>query len=176
MYRVYWANMARSMDGVWKVLAPITVAGTVIAGVHRNYLPATWGLSMAFLVVLWGINVTIDLNAWHRRNLFFCTKAERQFLGDSDYGQVLPASYRAPKQGWIAFYTINVFVFTAFLVLTVGYAISQKLNSRTCLVPGIVLIVGVPLTLVHAASQERSAARHRRELFDTKQDGSPRSS
>jgi hypothetical protein len=80
MYHVYWANISRSMEGVWKVLAPITVAGTILAGVHKDLLPAPLGIAIAFVVVLWALNVTIDLNAWHRRNLFFVAKAEQSFL------------------------------------------------------------------------------------------------
>lgn len=97
MYRVYWANMARSMEGIWKVLGPVTVVGTIIAAVHRDYLPAPLGVSLAFVVILWALNVTIDLNSWHRRNLFFLVKAERTFLKDGDYGHLLPVRYRTPQ-------------------------------------------------------------------------------
>ena len=69
MYKVYWNNIARSMDGIWKVLAPITVTGTIIVGVQEDFFPASFGVTLAIMVIIWALNITIDLNDWHRRNL-----------------------------------------------------------------------------------------------------------
>lgn len=174
MYRVYWANMARSMEGVWKVLAPITVAGTIVAGVHKNYLPAPLGIALAIAVILWALNLTIDLNAWHRRNLFFAAKAEQIFLTRTDYGRLLPVEYETPKKGWVTFYEINAAAFAVFLVLVIVYAVVWK-RLHVCLVdewllPLVVLTVGLALTGYNAWAQEESAQRHFKELFGN---GSP---
>jgi hypothetical protein len=170
MYRVYWANMARSMEGVWKILAPITVAGTIIAAVHKDYLPAPLGISLAFLVIFWALNMTIDLNAWHRRNLFFLVRAEQNFLRSQDYGTLLPKKYKEPSVRWITFYEINALIFLAFLFLTVLYAFIWKLPkcdfASNWLVPISVLLAGVVSTLVNARVQDKSAQKHFRELFE----------
>jgi hypothetical protein len=169
MYRVYWANMARAMEGVWKVLGPVMVVGTVIAAVHEDVLPAPLGLSIAFVVVLWALSVTVDLNAWHRRNLFFLVRAERMFLSEHDYGGLLPAKYRTPPSGWITFYTINGLTFLVLLLLTALYAFCWKLPGSpfvdAWLLPLLVLAPGAALTAINAHGQERSARSHHRELF-----------
>jgi hypothetical protein len=172
MYRVYWANMARSMEGIWKVIAPITVVGTILAGIHKDYLPTPLGLALAIIVILWAWNIAIDLNAWHRRNLFFATKAEQIFLSSDDYGRLLPAKYITPKQEWITFYKINVATFVFLLILTLIYAAAWKLRHtgfvEGWLLPLVVLIVGVTLTLFNMREQEKSARRYFKELFEDK--------
>lgn len=166
LYSVYWGNMARSMEGIWQILGPITVAGTVIGAVHGNYLPAPLGISLAMLIVLWGVNVTIDLNQWHRRNLFFVSKAEQKLLEASDYGTLLPRAYRIPKTEWIAFYKINVLVFLTFGVLLSFYAMT-KLSNADLLAPGIVTGVGAVATGMNWRAQEVSTLKHFGELFPT---------
>lgn len=169
MYSVYWSNMARSMDGIWRVLAPITVTGTIIAGVHKDILPAQLGIAVAIMIIFWALNVTIDLNAWHRRNLFFATKSEQEFLSIEDYGVLLPGKYRLPKFGWITFYIINAFSFAAILIFIIVYAITSKLRY-ICFIDGflsplIVFILGIALTVYNAMKQERSSKDHYNELF-----------
>lgn len=169
MYRVYWANISRSMEGVWKILAPITIAGTIIAAVHKDYLPPSLGISLAFIIILWALNVTIDLNAWHRRNLFFVVKAEKQFLFEEDYGQLIPKKYRNPKKGWITFYIINVGAFLFFLALTFWYAWFWKFPKAGLidgwLLPIVVLSVGLILTILNFQVNEKSAKKRFKELF-----------
>lgn len=169
MYRVYWANISRSMEGVWKILAPITVAGTIIAAVHKDYLPPSLGISLSFVIILWALNVTIDLNAWHRRNLFFVCKAEKLFLTPEDYGCILPSRYKKPKTDWIAFYAINATIYLSLLVLIILYAWVWKIWDTSFfsgwLLPIIVLIIGAVLTYRNFKEQERSAKDHFKELF-----------
>ena len=169
MYSVYWGNMARSMEGIWKVLAPITVSGTVIGAVHKNYLPAPVGISLAFVIILWALNVTIDLNAWHRRNLFFLVKTEQVFLSEQDYGRLLPEKYKRPHVGWITFYKINATTFVAFLILTILYVAIWKYCyvgfSHGWLLPFVVLAIGLIVTVINYRIQEKSARRQFEELF-----------
>lgn len=169
MYRVYWTNIDRSMEGVWKVLAPITVAGTILAGIHKDYLPVSLGLALVLIVILWALNITIDLNAWHRRNLQFTSKAEQVFLSDEDYGRLLPEEYKEPKLKWITIYKINLITFVSILLFTIVYAWAWKPNNPKFvdgwLLPVCVMLVGLPLTMFNYWEQEQSAQRHFNELF-----------
>lgn len=164
MYGVYWANITRSMEGVWKVLAPLTVVGTIIAGVHQGYLPAIFGISLAFLIIFWALNVMIDLNDWHLRNLFFLTKVEHEFLNPEDYGRILPSKYRIPDKKCITFYKINSLVFLALFVLILVFA-WYKLECTEFVVLAVVLIVGGILTFYNKYHQDKSARKKFNELF-----------
>ncbi|MFW6118921.1 MAG: hypothetical protein ACOC7S_01145 [Planctomycetota bacterium] len=170
MYRMYWTNKRRSMEGLWKVLGPVTIVGTIVAGAHLEYLPASLGFSLAFIVLFWALNVTIDLNAWHRRNLFLLVKAERKFLADTDYGDLLPARYRKPPVNWITCYKINAWVFIALLAVAAAYGLIWKPPRGGFvggwLLPLLVLAIGALLTAVNAHAQERSANRSHAELFE----------
>jgi hypothetical protein len=175
MYRVYWSNMARSMEGTWKVIAPLTIVGTIIGAIHKDYLPVSLGLSLALAIVFWALNVTIDLNAWHRRNLFFLTKAERVFLLPEDYGRLLPPSYRTPPKGWIEFYIIHSVTLLAIIGFIILYGAAWKLPGtgfvRGWLLPLVVLGAGLILTAVNFVVQETSARCRFSELFgDKRQD------
>lgn len=169
MYRIYWANMARSMDGVWKTLAPITVAGTIIAAVDQQYLPMWIGTSFSMVIVLWALNVSIDMNAWHRRNLFLACKAEAEFLRTEDYGHLLPAAYKTPPTKWITFYKVNAYVFVALLLLTMLYVVFFGVDHSgyaiETWIPMVVLASGGIATIVNAVAQERSAKTRHQELF-----------
>ena len=167
MYGVYWANITRSMEGVWKVLAPLTVVGTIIAAIDQGYLPAIFGISLAFLIIFWALNVMIDLNDWHRRNLFFLTKVEQEFLTSEDYGKLIPAKYKTPEKGWITFYKINAIVFLVLLALTVLFAY-YKLNCTEFVVLAVVLIVGGILTFYNKYHQDKSTLKKFNELFGNK--------
>jgi hypothetical protein len=175
MYRVYWDNMARSMDGVWKTLAPITVAGTIIAGVEQKYFPAPLGLALAIIIVLWALNMTIEMNQWHRRNLFFVAKAERFFLNDLDYGRQLPKKYKKPLRNWVSFYSINAIVFLAFLELIVIYGSFWKFETlgyieywKSWELPSATLIIGLGSTYWYAREQEKVSTKIFIELFEGK--------
>ena len=164
MYSVYWANITRSMEGVWKVLAPLTVVGTIMVAIHRCYLPADLGIYLALLIIFWALNVMIDLNDWHRRNLFFLTKVEQEFLNSEDYGKLIPAEYKTPKKGWITFYKINALVFLVLLALTVLFA-CYKLDCNEFVVLAVVLIVGGILTFYNKYHQDARALKKFNELF-----------
>lgn len=164
MYGVYWENITRSMEGVWKVLAPLTVVGTIMVAIHRCYLPADLGISLALLIIFWALNIMIDLNDWHRRNLFFLTKVEHEFLTSEDYGKLILAEYKTPKKGWITFYKINAIVFLVLLALTVLFA-CYKLDCTEFVVLAVMLIVGGILTFYNKYHQDKSAHKKFKELF-----------
>jgi len=167
MYSVYWANITRSMEGVWKVLAPLTVVGTIIAGVHQEYLSALFGISLAVLIIFWALNVMIDLNDWHRRNLFFLTKAEQEFLKSEDYGNLLPSKYRIPKNEWITFYKINSLVFLILLAFTTFYS----WYHLDCIDFGILILlitIGSIITFLNYRHQNKRSTEKFNELFNKK--------
>lgn len=65
-YGILWSNVDRSMRGIWNVLGTVTLTGTVLVAVHKEYLPYSPGIVLGFLLIFWAVNITIDLNAWHR--------------------------------------------------------------------------------------------------------------
>jgi uncharacterized membrane protein len=167
MYGVYWENITRSMDGVWKVLTPLAVVGTIIGAIHQGYLPAMLGILLAFLVIFWALNIMIDLNDWHRRNLLFLTKAEHEFLNPEDYGKILPSKYRTPTKKWITFYTINSCVFLILSVLMLFYA-WPKLSFGKFILLVILVAIGYVITYYNKSHQDKSAIEKHDELFGNK--------
>lgn len=178
-YGYLWANVDRSMKGIWSIIGVITVIGTIIVAIHKNYLPFNLGAIFAFGIIFWAINVTIDLNAWHRRNLFFITSIEREFVLNSDYGKLLPKKYRKPKPNWITFYSINIITFVLLLIVFSIYIFCE----HNKLLPNmkwyhnfmdwhwLVWITGVVVSCVNFKKQNNSANNHWKELFqETKVD------
>ncbi len=170
-YGILWANVTRSMEGIWKVLAPIAVVGTVMAAVQKGYLPLPLGSSLTFVILLWALNMTIDLNQWHRRNLVFLTAVEREFLRDDDYGRVIPAKYRERGAEWIRFYMINAVVFGVLLVLAAGYAALADGQRAGAWYHWLVLGVGLLLTAANLWDTESRARAYARELSGRPRDG-----
>lgn len=173
-YGVLWSNIDRSMRGIWNVLGMVTLTGTVLVAVHRGYLPYSVGVIVGFLLILWGVNITIDLNAWHRRNLFFLTAIERELLHERDYGRLLPETYKRPKPDWITFYELNMGLFVLLGLAFCGYALVRETAWPR---PGEVwtiwvvpihwlgLAIGIVLTLFNFTKQGKSARKHWEELF-----------
>jgi hypothetical protein len=165
-YGVLWSNVNRSMEGIWKVLAPIAVVGTIMAAVQQGYLPLALGSALTFVILLWALNMTIDLNQWHRRNLIFLTAVEREFMLEEDYGRLIPAKYRTRGSGWIRFYTINALIFTVLLILAAGYAALYKTDVRGACYHWTILAAGVVLTGVNVWDTEKRAREYASELSE----------
>ncbi|WP_347841612.1 hypothetical protein [uncultured Draconibacterium sp.] len=116
-YEVLWGNIDRSMNGIWNILATITIVGTMVFAVESGKMPGPFGKTVGFIVIFWALNIALDLNAWHQRNLAFLTAIERAFLKDGDYGRIIPKSYRTPKStSLVTFYVINVLTFSFLLI------------------------------------------------------------
>jgi len=165
-YGVLWSNVNRSMEGIWKVLAPIAVVGTIMAAVQQGYLPLALGSALTFVILLWALNMTIDLNQWHRRNLIFLTAVEREFMLEEDYGRLIPAKYRTRGSGWIRFYTINALVFTVLLMLAAGYAALYTTDAGGACYHWAILAAGVVLTGVNVWDTEKRAREYASELSE----------
>ncbi len=168
MYPEYWNSISRSMDSVWKVIAPLTVIGTIISAMYKDFLPAFVGFGLCFIILFWALNMTIDLNAWHRRNLFFLSKIEKYFLEKEDYGNLLPVAYMRSKQGWITIYKINMWTFAILLLaICIMFAVYYHCNPELnlLLVPFLLFFVGCCLTIYNYYKQEKSARERFDELF-----------
>jgi len=168
-----WSNIDRSMRGIWNILATITLVGAILVSIQKEYLPLSLGAILAFGVIFWGINMAIELNVWHRRNLFFLATIENQFLEEEDYGKVLPRDYKTPPNKWIRFYFINVITFIVLLLVIAVYVGYKEISSSSNSDRGlsydvwhwIILVLGILVTLINAYLRERSAQKRHRELF-----------
>jgi hypothetical protein len=160
------------MNGIWNVLATITLAGATIAAIEQKYVPLHIGIAGIYLIVLWAINMTIDLNSWHVRNLIFLAAIEREFLASSDYGRLLPKAYRTPATGWITYFSLNLLAFLILLGMCITYAYGKGGcgQALTLNILGIayywwLLGTGLLYTGLHWWGECRSANKHRSELF-----------
>lgn len=145
-YDILWRNIDRSMTGMWQILAPITVVGTGLWAVSEGHLPIWLGGSGILLIIFWAINLTIDLNSWHRRNLYLLTSVERRFLDDEDYGKLIPGKYRTPKRHWLlTFYWVHGLTFAALLIIAGGFL------GYLCYHTGVNCITWISLCFVSAA-------------------------
>ncbi len=165
-YGVLWSNINRSMEGIWKVLAPIAVVGTIMAAVQKGYLPLPLGSSLTFVILLWALNMTIDLNQWHRRNLIFLTAVEREFMLEDDYGRLIPVKYRNRGASWIRFYKINARVFGVLLLLAIGHAAMRDAGDSGACYHWAILAAGVVLTGINLWDTEKRAKAYAEELSD----------
>ena len=124
-----WSNVDRSMKGIWSILGTITIIGIILTAIYKDHLSLNIGAVLLFIILFWALNMTIDLNAWHTRNLFFIAAIEREFLSQDDYGKLLPVSYRTPKHKWITFYFINIITFILLLFSISFYIFRFQINS-----------------------------------------------
>lgn len=188
-YKILWNNARQSMESIWKLIYPITLVGTVWVAIHQSYLPPILGNSLVFVILFWAINVTIDSNQWHRRNLIFYTAVERYFLKENDYGRLIYSKFKSPKTGWISFYRICLYAFITLLLLAMIHAVtpfcqelkicapeelSSKITSRICITSGYdiwILILGIIYSFWNYVDQEKSTKKYKNELFGEKAKG-----
>lgn len=168
-YDVLWRNIDRSMTGMWQVLAPITVVGTGLWAVGGEYLPLWVGGPAIVFVIMWAINLTIDLNSWHRRNLYLLATVERQFLSEGDYGRLIPRRYRTPQQRWVRFYVVHGLTLGILLPLAFAYlcqiAWSRDVHCMTWFALVGALLAGLTFTGHHLRQDRRNASEMHAELF-----------
>ncbi|HZT69268.1 MAG TPA: hypothetical protein VFC10_05915 [Terriglobia bacterium] len=116
-YTVLWSNIDRSMRSIWEIVGPMALVGGAFLFTDKLGLQLTTSLQL--VVLFWALNNTMDMNSWHRRNLIFLTRVERQFLRESDYGTVIPSSFKEPPKRWIQFYKINFYTFFGLLAVII---------------------------------------------------------
>ena len=170
-YKILWNNARQSMDGIWKLLGPITLVGSIWFAIYQQYLPSNLGNALVFVIIFWAINVTIDFNQWHRRNLIFYTAVEREFLSSQDYGHLIPLEYKIPKKGWISFYRICLIAFLTVLFIACYLCFfpevtqikwQHKWYERYDI---LILGSGMIYSTWNFVNQERSSRRYRHKLF-----------
>jgi hypothetical protein len=165
-YGVLWSNIDRSMTSIWQIAGPIGLVGAVF--IYMDKLGPHLAVSLQLIIVFWALNNTIDMNSWHRRNLIFAARVERYFLKDTDYGVIVPISFREPRTDWIEFYAINFATFVALIgIVIVVYVVKIVRMSpcRPCLVlgPAVVFLIGVITTAYTFGRCERQISRYFRE-------------
>ena len=165
-YEILWSNINRSMEGIWKILAPITVVGTIILATQKGYVPLSLGAALVFIVLFWGLNLTIDLNNWHRRNLCLLTTVERELLRDADYGRIILARYRKPSYEWITFYKINFIALVILFAVCIIYFFWTSIQHEEIAWYFWLLVgIGMVATICNFIIHERSAKKRVEALF-----------
>lgn len=170
-YKILWNNARQSMDGLWKLVGPLTLVGSVWVAINQNFIPYNLGNSLVFVILFWAINITIDYNQWHRRNLIFLTAVEREFFTDKDYGRLIPSKFKIPKSSWVGFYRICGFIFCALLILSVYASFFPPGKEATWNAPVVsrydllILIVGIVFSWCNYRNQEKSTKSYIDELF-----------
>lgn len=147
-YQILWSNIDRSMKSIWQIVGTIGLVGA--AFLYMDKLGPNLTASLQLVIAFWALNNTMDMNAWHRRNLIFAARVERQFLKPTDYGAVIPSSFREPRTDWIEFYSINFATFGMLIgiVMWVYVARLSRTLPLTCRVagPALVFLVGLIAT------------------------------
>lgn len=165
-YKILWSNAQKSMDSIWKLLGPLTLVGTVWIAIYKNYIPFSLGNSLVFIILFWAINITIDFNQWHRRNLIFYTAVEKEFFSKEDYGKLIPMKFEIPKSKWISFYMICVIVFCALLIFSVVFALENRVEQGdSCPYHWIIFGLGLIFSIKYFWNQEKSSKNYIKELF-----------
>jgi hypothetical protein len=162
-YTVLWSNIDRSMTSIWQIAGPIALVGA--AFIAEDKLGVNVTTSLQLVILFWALNNTMDMNSWHRRNLIFVARVERQFLLPSDYGVVAPRSFREPRTDWIEFYAINFWTFCLLLgVVVVNYLVKAFRGSLQSLCsvlgPLTVLVIGSVFTAYTYSRCEKQIQRY----------------
>lgn len=113
-YQVCWNNVTRAEEAAWKMFAAYTA---IFAGLA--FASGTIGIA-GFLSVLsifsfLAIALSLNANLWFVRNIGLVSNLEKEFLRESDYGVLVPKSYKEK----IPFFSFGVF--EAWWVLIVAY-------------------------------------------------------
>lgn len=165
-YSILWSNIDRSMTSIWQIVGTIALVGA--AFIYSNKLGPHLTISLQLLIVFWAINNTMDMNAWHRRNLIFAARVETQFLHAQDYGTVIPSSFKEPRADWIEFYLINFVTFIVLVGVTIAaYLVQLRRGGLSTLCPLIgpcvIFVLGLIATLYSHHRCETQINRYLRE-------------
>lgn len=165
-YDILWRNIDRSMTGMWQVLAPITVVGTGLWALSEAYLPIWLGGSAILLVIFWALNLAIDLNSWHRRNMYLLTGVERYFLDESDYGSIIPKAFREPKREWVRFYSVHGWTFILLLILAIGYLFTLLIAGAAQCWQWLIICAVLALGGVYTGKHFYSDTVNQRDMYN----------
>jgi len=113
-YKACWNNVTRAEDVAWKMFAAYTA---VFAGLSLSFgiIGITGFLSVFTIFSFLAISLSLNANLWFVRNIGLISNLEKEFLDTSDYGVLIPKSYKEK----IPFFSIRVF--EAWWVLVAAY-------------------------------------------------------
>ena len=113
-YQVCWNNITRAEESAWKMFAAYTAvfAGLAFAS---EIIGIAGFLSVFSIFSFLAIALSLNANLWFVRNIGLISNLEKEFLHESDYGVLVPESYK----GKIPFFSLRVF--EAWWVLIVAY-------------------------------------------------------
>jgi len=163
-YKLLFAYTRQSMVGIWHLVGALTLIGSLLATVHKNFINFEIGFSLIFIVIFWAINVTVEYNQWHRRNLVFLTTIEREFLTSIDFGHILPSKYKTPPSKWISLYLLYMVVLLIILIFSIViYVKTDKLTHPIQLLDKFSLLIlfgGILITVWKIHREEVSIKDH----------------
>lgn len=113
-YQVCWNNVTRAEESAWKMFAAYTAVFAGLAFVSEIIGIAGF-LSVLSIFSFLAIALSLNANLWFVRNIGLISNLEKEFLHESDYGVLVPDSYK----GKIPFFSFRVF--EAWWVLIVAY-------------------------------------------------------
>lgn len=88
MYEQLMADMTRQMTTVWQTVGILVGSFAVFALTEKNLLPTDLAVALVVAMSGWSVAHNLDGAYWYNRNLAMITNIERQFLLDSDAGDV----------------------------------------------------------------------------------------
>lgn len=116
MYNNNWANISRSDDAAWKMIASYAALLAVVFFIYDKI-----GLWVAGIILMlfsfFGMLFTLNQNLWFVRNIGIISNLEQEFLSEIDYGVIIPKKWKT-KYPFINTEIYCLF-FTFYLVMTI---------------------------------------------------------
>jgi hypothetical protein len=113
-YQACWNNVTRAEESAWKMFAAYTAIFAGLAFASETIGIAGF-LSLLSIFSFLAIALSLNANLWFVRNIGLISNLEKEFLDESDYGVLLPKSYKEK----IPFFSFRVF--EAWWVLIAAY-------------------------------------------------------
>jgi len=113
-YQVCWNNVTRAEEAAWKMFAAYTAIFAGLAFASETIGIAGF-LSVLSIFSFLAIALSLNANLWFVRNIGLISNLERELLNESDYGVLIPKSYKEK----VPFFSFRVF--EAWWVLIVAY-------------------------------------------------------
>lgn len=122
MYDAFWSNISRAEDATWKMIAAYSalIAGVTIA---RPLITTAGAVFLLVALGYIGSCLATNSNLWFRRNLTLIGRLESNFLLESDYGRLIPQTWKENRKFWsVEYWTLLFFAYpvvsiTASLIL-----------------------------------------------------------
>jgi hypothetical protein len=155
MYDTFWSNINRANDTAWKVFAAyaalfagLTLARTIIGTLVVGVVIITFSLLAAAL--------SFNSNLWFVRNVALISRIEEQFLDPTDYGKIVPPSWRRKEP---SFASTEVWWVLAAVYILITLLTAAVLFVSISPVEQVMLGVYLTISLVATGRYERSQER-----------------